>query len=144
MRKLQTFLKAKAAFWVRETGLTDDDVGADPAAAWLDILTMVTTNWGKHGSKVYGCITAPEDINCRIIAAAQSKLNGILNLANESKDYKIWVSRNYGSVKSTFHFIPVDDDPAAIKLTHGWKTFAENPEKLPKPRPSKDDADDLS
>ena len=141
MKRLQAFLKTKAAFWVGETGLTDDEVDRDPAAAWLDILTMVTTNWGKHGSKVYGCITAPEDINCRIIAAAQNKLNGILNLANDSEDYKIWVPSNYRKVKSTFHFIPVDASPAAIKLTHGWKAFAEKPEKLPKLPPSKDNPD---
>ena len=51
MKALAAMIGHKATFWVGEVGLTDEDVAADPGAAWLDILTMVTAHWGKLPSR---------------------------------------------------------------------------------------------
>jgi|TARA_R110002124_G_scaffold122419_1_gene281001 hypothetical protein len=119
MKALAAMIGHKATFWVGEVGLTDEDVAADPGAAWLDILTMVTAHWGKMANMAYGCARAPEDPNCQIIAAVQGELNNILDTASDNKR---WISKNYKSVKNTFNFIPASKAPEALQNTPGWKT----------------------
>jgi len=128
MRKLTAMIRHKAAFWTSQVGLTDEEVAADPGAAWLDILTMVDAHWGKMANMAYGCARAPEDINCQIIAAVQNILKNVLDTASDNKR---WISKNYKSVKNTFNFIPASKAPEALQNTPGWKTTKpEGPSEL--------------
>ena len=131
-KRLSALISQKATFWVKEAGLDDATVKSDPAGAWLDILTMVAPHWSKMGNNTYGCQSAPEDINCRIIDVAQKKLNGLLDQANAG-DYQKWVSRNFREVKNTFSYMPANKAPESLKSTSIWKKIKENLPPVVKP-----------
>jgi hypothetical protein len=93
---------------------------------------MVAPHWSKMGNNTYGCQSAPEDINCRIIDVAQKKLNGLLDQANAG-DYQKWVSRNFREVKNTFSYMPANKAPESLKSTGIWKKIKKNLPPVVKP-----------